>query len=95
METLRGHTTGFAIPVYVLDTPFGKVPLDRSWVVGRSGDHVVMRTTRGEIWAEPNPLSPEEAGYLPSIAMPEEAHTVATGQETRDAFRVVSVRGAG
>jgi len=36
MNTLQGSTTGFAIPTYVLDTPFGKVPLTHSYVLGRS-----------------------------------------------------------
>jgi lysine 2,3-aminomutase len=84
MESLRGRTTGFAIPVYVLDTPFGKVPLDRSWVLGRSGDHVVMRTARGKTWAEPNPIPADEAherGHLPSVAMPPGARTLRTGAE--------------
>jgi lysine 2,3-aminomutase len=82
MEELQGHLTGFAIPVYVLDTPFGKVPLNRSWVLGRAGDHVVMRTTRGTLWAEPNPLTdPRFEGFLPAIDMPEGAVTIPTGAE--------------
>lgn len=90
MESIRGHATGFSIPTYVLDTPFGKVPLDRSWVLGRSGDHVVMRTTRGTIWAEPNPMPENEAGYgdvLPRIDMPEGAVTLPTGARTFDGLR--------
>jgi lysine 2,3-aminomutase len=81
MRALRGHTSGFALPAYVLDTPDGKVPLTRDYVLGRAGRHVVMETTRGTLWAEPNPL-PE--GYappvrLPEIAMPEGVRTVPTG----------------
>ncbi len=97
MESLRGRTSGFAIPVYVLDTPFGKVPLDRSWVMGRSGDHVVMRTTRGETWAEPNPVPVSEEGVrgrLPEIPMPEGAHTIATGPGAREAGWVVQATDA-
>jgi lysine 2,3-aminomutase len=83
-KALRGHTSGFAVPTYVLDTPDGKVPLTRDYVLGRAGDHVVMETTRGTLWAEPNPL-PE--GYtpslrLPEIALPPEARTVPTGAPT-------------
>jgi len=54
---LRGRTTGFAIPQYVLDTPFGKVPLNYPYIQGREGDCVVMETFSGEIWREPNPVS--------------------------------------
>ncbi|MEO1572586.1 MAG: KamA family radical SAM protein [Bacteroidota bacterium] len=84
MRGLRGHTSGFAVPTYVLDTPDGKVPLTRDYVLGRAGDHVVMETTRGTLWAEPNPL-PD--GYAPPIALPEitmppEARTIPTGAPT-------------
>jgi len=81
MHQLRGHTSGFAVPTYVLDTPDGKVPLTRDYVLGRAGDHVVMETTRGTLWAEPNPLPPgyEPSISLPSIEMPEGVRTVPTG----------------
>jgi len=52
---LRGRTSGFAIPRFVLDTPHGKVPLEGSSVVGREGDEVVVRAWNGELWREPNP----------------------------------------
>ncbi|MDX1419335.1 MAG: KamA family radical SAM protein [Rubricoccaceae bacterium] len=84
MQGLRGHTSGFAVPLYVLDTPDGKVPLTRDYVRGRSGDHVVMETTRGTVWAEPNPI-PDGLDLplrLPEIAMPPEAKTVPTGAPT-------------
>jgi len=78
MEALQGRTTGFAIPRYVLDTPFGKVPLTRSYVMGRAGDYVVMNTPRDHMWAEPNPLSKAEglAGFLPTVPMPEGISTI-------------------
>ena len=84
MRAVRGHTTGFAVPAYVLDTPDGKVPLTRDYVLGRSGDHVVMQTTRGTLWAEPNPLPPGVSCevVLPEIAMPAAARTVPTGAPT-------------
>jgi lysine 2,3-aminomutase len=78
MRQLRGRTSGFAIPDYVLDTPHGKVPLHRSYVKGRAGDRVVMETYDGTLWAEPNPL-PEEGKQplrLPRIDLPPEADTL-------------------
>lgn len=78
MRQLRGHTSGFAVPTYVLDTPFGKIPLTRDYVLGRAGDHVVMRSTRGDLWAEPNPASKTETATepLPEIAFPSEARSI-------------------
>ncbi len=75
---LQGRTTGFAIPRYVLDTPFGKVPLNGSYVLGRSGDRVVVRCREGRLWSEPNPIPADETGEprLPEILLPPEAATL-------------------
>jgi lysine 2,3-aminomutase len=54
-RALRGRTSGFAIPQYVLDTPYGKVPLDYPFLKGREGDYVVMESWDGRIWRELNP----------------------------------------
>jgi len=55
-RALRGRTSGFAIPQYVLDTPYGKVPLQHPYARGREGDHYVVEAYDGRIWKEPNPL---------------------------------------
>lgn len=54
-KQMRGRTSGFAIPQYVLDTPHGKVPLDHPFVKGRDGDDFVVEAWNGAIWREPNP----------------------------------------
>jgi lysine 2,3-aminomutase len=54
-RALRGRTSGFAIPQYVLDTPYGKVPLDYPFLKGRDGDYVVLESFDGRIWRELNP----------------------------------------
>jgi lysine 2,3-aminomutase len=78
MRRLRGRTSGFAIPTYVLDTPHGKVPLNRSYVKGRAGGYVLMETYDGTLWAEPNPV-PEDRALplrLPTVDLPENADTI-------------------
>jgi lysine 2,3-aminomutase len=55
-KALRGRTSGFAIPLYVLDTPYGKVPLTHPYVRGRDGDDIVVESYDGRLWREPNPL---------------------------------------
>jgi lysine 2,3-aminomutase len=62
---LRGRTSGFAIPQYVLDTPHGKVPLGHATARGREGDCFAVEAWNGEIWKEPNPLDPEDPGGEP------------------------------
>jgi lysine 2,3-aminomutase len=54
-KAMRGRTSGFAIPQYVLDTPYGKVPLDYPYLRGREGDDVVVESYDGRLWREPNP----------------------------------------
>ncbi|SHK62185.1 KamA family radical SAM protein [Rhodothermus profundi] len=78
IRALQGRTTGFAIPKYVLDTPYGKVPLDGTYVRGRAGDYVIVETPRGVLWAEPNPIPEEEElpFQLPEIPWPEEVDTI-------------------
>lgn len=78
MKALQGNTSGYAIPKYILDTPFGKVPLNGTYVKGRAGDLVVMESTRGALWAEPNPIPPDETCtyQLPEIELPEGIATI-------------------
>jgi lysine 2,3-aminomutase len=42
---LRGHTTGYAVPTYVIDAPGGggKIPLMPNYVEGREGDRLLLR----------------------------------------------------
>jgi lysine 2,3-aminomutase len=55
MASLRGHTSGIAVPRYVLDTPYGKVSLEPDGIVRRTDDAVWVRSFDGRIWREPNP----------------------------------------
>jgi lysine 2,3-aminomutase len=64
IHALRGFTTGFGVPTYVLDTPYGKVPLAPQYILGRAGDDVVLRAYSGKVWREPNPLDPAEQPQL-------------------------------
>jgi lysine 2,3-aminomutase len=60
LEGLRGHTTGYAVPQFVIDAPGGggKLPLMPSYVVGRDGDELVLRNYAGETFRYPDPLAP-------------------------------------
>ena len=67
MRALRGRVTGFSIPQYVIDTPYGKIPLSPNHIRGRQGDKVMLETYSGKVWADPNPLS----GYEPKTSLNE------------------------
>src|SRR6266566_2610133 len=52
MEGLRGHTTGYAVPQYVIDAPGGggKVPINPDHVLSRNSDRVVIRNFEGKVF---------------------------------------------
>ncbi|MDP2729691.1 MAG: KamA family radical SAM protein [Dehalococcoidales bacterium] len=54
IQSLRGYTTGFSVPVYLLDTPYGKVPMNPETIVQRDAGAVYLKTWDGKIWREPN-----------------------------------------
>lgn len=55
MESLRGHTTGYAVPQYVIDAPGGggKVPVNPEYVLSHNNDRVVIRNYEGEVFEYP------------------------------------------
>ncbi len=69
IEQLQGYTSGLAVPKYVLDTPYGKIPLSPNYVVGREGDDFVLKSWDGKVWREPNPveLSHEDTVEEPQL----------------------------
>jgi len=54
---LRGHTSGYAVPQYVIDAPGGggKIPVNPQYVIGREGDFLIMRNYEGLIFRYPDP----------------------------------------
>ena len=52
MQALRGHTTGYAVPQYVIDAPGGggKVPVNPQYVLSRNRDRVVIRNFEGKVF---------------------------------------------
>lgn len=58
MEALRGHTTGFAIPTYVIDAPGGggKVPVMPNYLISQSPERVVVRNFEGVMATYEQPL---------------------------------------
>ena len=57
IEGLRGHTTGYAVPQFVIDAPGGggKIPLLPEYLLGRDGDDLVMRNFEGGVFRYADP----------------------------------------
>lgn len=56
MDKLRGHTSGLAIPAYVIDAPGGggKIPILPQYVIGRAGKNIILRNYKYEIFTYPD-----------------------------------------
>ena len=54
---LRGHTSGYAVPTYVIDAPGGggKIPLLPDYLLGRDGPDVLLRNYEGKTFRYPDP----------------------------------------
>lgn len=54
---LRGHTTGYAVPNYVIDAPGGggKIPLLPEYQAGREGDDLLLRNYENRLFRYPDP----------------------------------------
>ncbi|RBP65349.1 L-lysine 2,3-aminomutase [Alkalibaculum bacchi] len=62
MENLRGYTSGFAVPTYVIDAPGGggKIPVGPNYIVSWSTNKVILRNYEGVIttYREPDCYKP-------------------------------------
>ncbi|MFH0909072.1 MAG: KamA family radical SAM protein [bacterium] len=59
IRSLHGHTTGYAVPTYMIDAPGGggKVPVAPSYITRREGDDLVIRNYAGKFYRYTDPLA--------------------------------------
>lgn len=69
IEGLRGHTSGFAVPTFVVDAPGGggKIPVMPNYVISSSDHKVVLRNYEGFIttYEEPLEYAPHDSTACP------------------------------
>lgn len=65
MEGLRGHTSGYAVPSFVVDAPGGggKISLQPNYILSQSPEKIVLRNFEGVISSYPEPKN-----YIPNQA---------------------------
>lgn len=70
IEGLRGHTSGYAVPTYVVDAPGGggKIPLQPNYQISASDHKVVLRNYEGFIstYEEPLDYQPHDPKTCPA-----------------------------
>jgi lysine 2,3-aminomutase len=67
MQQLRGHTTGYAVPQYVIDAPGGggKAPVNPEYVLSHNANRVVLRNYEGKIFEYPEAPDGRPCGRPP------------------------------
>lgn len=65
IEGLRGHTSGYAVPTFVVDAPGGggKIALQPNYLISQSPEKVILRNFEGVISSYPEPKQ-----YVPGRA---------------------------
>ncbi|MFP4029839.1 MAG: KamA family radical SAM protein, partial [Candidatus Brocadiia bacterium] len=77
IRQLQGFTSGLAVPKFVVDTPYGKIPVSPNYAIGREEDKFVMKSWNGKVWREPNPL-PESGAETAESSEKHEPETTCT-----------------
>lgn len=80
IEALRGHTSGFAVPTYVVDAPGGggKIPLNPNYILSYSDHKVVLRNYEGFITTYEEPFDYEPID--PALVTPFKNELIEPGQ---------------
>ena len=75
MEGLRGHTSGYAVPQYIVDAPGGggKIPLMPNYLMSMSDHKIILRNFEGFIttYEEPTDYNPSRAAKFKGLKRPE------------------------
>jgi lysine 2,3-aminomutase len=75
IEGLRGHTTGYAIPQFVIDGPGGggKIPLNPNYIVDSTPGRITLRNFEGKVfdYPDPTPIPDHEVARLHQSACTE------------------------
>lgn len=71
IEALRGFTTGYAVPQFVIDAPGGggKVPVSPGYVLYHDKEKIVLRNYEGKVYEYPE--QPGKAASSAAVARPE------------------------
>jgi lysine 2,3-aminomutase len=69
IKALRGHTTGYAVPQYVIDAPGGggKVPINPDYVEKITDDEIVFRNYEGGVYRYPLKAGVPASAPVPAV----------------------------
>jgi lysine 2,3-aminomutase len=83
IEGMRGHTSGLAIPTFVIDLPQGggKVPIQPNYVLAQTEGELVLRNYEERVFHYRNPSAPTQAEAPTKVLCPADSATTGQPQE--------------
>jgi lysine 2,3-aminomutase len=88
MESMRGHTSGLAVPTFVVDAPGGggKIPLNPNYLVSAGPGRVVLRNFEGAMFSyadveAPTNGSPGQARSVSDLATGKHSYLIPHGPQ--------------
>lgn len=96
IEGMRGHTSGLAVPTFVIDLPQGggKVPLQPNYVLAQTEDELVLRNYRGYMFHYRNPVKQAQEESLAEVLCPADDATVSLPDGTACKFGLEGAQNA-
>jgi lysine 2,3-aminomutase len=90
IEGMRGHTSGLAVPTFVVDLPQsgGKVPLQPDYVLAQTEGELVLRNYEGRVFRYRNPTKLACPELPTEMLCPAGSATASLPQENRVPVRV-------
>lgn len=73
IQSLRGHTTGYAIPQFVIDAPGGggKIPINPNYIESITEDAIIMKNYEGKLYQYPlNQKASAKSVLYPDVIEP-------------------------
>jgi lysine 2,3-aminomutase len=72
IESLRGHTSGLAVPTYVIDAPEGggKIPIQPRYLISYQGGRAILRNFQHRVFHYQDPVKNGNNGGLPEAKTP-------------------------
>ncbi len=90
IEGMRGHTSGLAIPTFVIDLPQGggKIPIQPGYILSQNEGELVLRNYEGRVFHYRNPTKPARHELPADVLCPTTSATINLPQECRVPVRV-------
>lgn len=91
IEGMRGHTSGLAIPTFVVDLPDGggKVPLQPNYVLVQNEEALELRNYQGRLFHYRNPGAQNRPESGAAVGLPDISSLMPQLEGARDANRVI------